>query len=170
MGSGPNTIHGARAIVHIIGEDGTDAEVGVFNSVSYSVGITVVPVEVLGSLLPVELCQTGEDVIQLTCSGFRVLNAGPYVSSKVPTVSELLRYDGVTLTIYDRQQSVGATRNLQAIFNVKNAKCTGYRTTHNAKGLSDMEVTYMGIVGTDETATQSDMTDATAVVYPLPPA
>lgn len=169
MGTGPNTVHGARAIVRISDTTGTNQEVGIFNSVSYSMGITVIPVEVLGSLLPVELVQTGQDVVQVTCSGFRALNAGPYTQNKVPLVQDLLRYDGVTIAIYDRQDALTKTGITKAMLTVQNAKCTGYRTTHNAKGLSDLEITYMGIVATDETASDSDMKDATAVVYPLPP-
>jgi hypothetical protein len=169
MGIGPNTVHGARVVVHIKGEDDKDYEVGIFNSVSYSIGITVVPVEVLGSLLPVELVQTGQDVVQVTCSGFRALNAGPYAQSKVPLVNDLLRYDGVTLSIFDRQKATDKASISQPLMVVKGAKCTGYRTTHNAKGVSDLEITYMGIVATDETATDQTMKDSTAVVYPLPP-
>ncbi len=169
MGIGPNTIHGARCVAHIQGEDGKDHEVGIFNSVSYSMGITVIPIEVLGSLLPVELVQTGQDTIQVTCSGFRALNAGPYVDSKVPTVAELLRYDGITLTIFDRQTATNKAGITKALIVVKGAKCTGYRTTHNAKGISDLEITYMGIVATDETATDQQMKDATAVIYPIAP-
>jgi hypothetical protein len=169
MGVGPNTIHGARCIVRIKGEDDKDLEVGVFNSVSYSIGITVIPIEVLGSLLPVELVQTGQDVVQVTCSGFRALNAGPYSDGKVPLVQDLLRYDGVTLSILDRQKAESKPAITQQLLVVKNAKCTGYRTTHNAKGVSDLEITYMGIVATDEKATDTTMKDSTAVVYPLPP-
>ncbi len=169
MGIGPNTVHGARVIVRIKGEDNVDQEVGIFNSVSYSMGITVVPVEVLGSLLPVELVQTGQDVIQVTCSGFRALNAGPYAASKVPLVQDLLRYDGVTLAIYDRQKATSKAAISQQLMVVKGAKCTGYRTTHNAKGISDLEITYMGIVATDETATDTQMKDSTAVLYPIAP-
>lgn len=167
MGIGPNTIHGARVIVRITGENNQDQEVGVFNSCSYSMGITVVPVEVLGSIIPVELVQTGQDVVQVTCSGFRALSAGPYAQSKVPLVQDLLRYDGVTLALYDRQKATDKTSISQILMTVKNAKCTGYRTTHNAKGVSDLEITYMGIVATDETATDTQMKDATAVVYPI---
>ncbi len=174
MGIGPQTLHGARCIVHITADK--DTPVGVFNSVSYSMGITVVPIEVLGSLLPVELCQTSEDVVQITCSGFRVLNAGPYADGKVPLVKDLLKYDGVTLAIYDRQGNKNDTGGpLSPILTVQNAKCTGYRTTHNAKGVSDLEITYMGIVARDENSgandpsKASDMTDVGAIVYPIPP-
>lgn len=163
MGVGPKTVHGARCSVHIQGEDGVDHEVGIFNSVSYSIGITVIPIEVLGNLLPVELVQTGQDPIQLTCSGFRALGAGPYFEKKVPTVSELLRYDGITLMILDRIAAAGSEPTIK----IKGAKCTGYRTTHNAKGVSDLEITYMGIVATDETANANAQTDVGASQYPV---
>lgn len=175
MGVGPKTMHGARAIVSIqntSGGDGKAVEVGIFNSVSYSLGITVIPIEVLGNLLPVELVQTGQDPVQVTCSGFRAVGAGPYTAGKVPTVGELLKYDGVTLTIFDRQ-SPGTTppapgdRNSPALLTVTGAKCTGYRTTHNAKGVSDLEITYMGIVALDETADANAQTDVGASQYPI---
>jgi hypothetical protein len=174
MGIGPKTMHGARAIVSIqnTSGDGKAVEVGIFNSVSYSVGITVIPIEVLGNLLPVELVQTGQDPVQVTCSGFRAVGAGPYTDGKVPTVAELLKYDGITLTIYDRQSPGSAPpqpgdRNTPALLTVTGAKCTGYRTTHNAKGVSDLEITYMGIKALDETAGPQAQTDVGAIVYPI---
>ena len=160
MGVGPKTMHGARAIMKILNGDVSET-IGIFNSVSYSVGITVIPIEVLGNLLPVELVQTGQDPVQVTCSGFRAIGAGPFVSGKVPTVDELLRYDGITLSIYDRMDLAGE----KAIMVVEGAKCTGYRTTHNAKGVSDLEITYMGKLVNDETATSQ--TDEGAASYPL---
>jgi hypothetical protein len=166
--AGPNSFHGARAVVKINDQDGKPQTVGVFNSVSYSIGITVIPIEVLGSLLPVELCQTGQDAVQLTCSGFRAIGAGPYANGKAPTVSDLLRYDGVTLQIFDRQNANTVAEITETMFVVENAKCTGWRTTVNAKAVADLELSYMGIVGYDETGTKAMQTDATAVTYPIP--
>lgn len=162
---GPATIHGARAIMKITATDPTTGksnpiEVGVFNNVSYNVTIDVVPVNVLGSILPVELVQTGQEAVQLNCSGFRVYQNGPYANGKVPKVKDLLTYNGLQLEIQDRVTN-------QVIMRVINAKCTGYRTTITAKGTADMEVNYMGIVLTDESASTADMVDVGAVKYPI---
>jgi hypothetical protein len=171
MSGGPTTLHGARVIVGVMQADGKTSEIGVFNSCNYSVGITVTPVEVLGSFLPVELVQTSRDAIQVTCSGFRILNQGAYSQNKVPTVADLLRYDGITLTIYDRQKQTKPGAPIRdKIFSVIGAKCTGYRTTYSAKGIADLEITYMGIVETDETdvdGTGSAQKDNGAVIYPI---
>lgn len=162
MSGGPRTFTGARAIVSIAGSDGKPVAVGVFNNVSYNVSINIQPVETLGSLLPRELAQTSQDAVAVTASGFRVIKSGPYTNNLVPTVDQLLRWDGVTLTIMDRQPASGP----QNVLTVKDAKCTGYRSSVGAKNLADLEVSYLGIVATDETASQSDMTDSTAVPFP----
>lgn len=163
--NGAQVLTGARAILSIQATDPNTGKTqntpcGIFNSVNWSVAIDQVPINVIGSLLPTEICTTGQEVVQINCSGFRVLNAGPYVAGLVPTVSALLNYAGITITIVDR--ATGTT-----ILTANNAKCTSYRTNTVAKGTTDLEVSYMAIVATDESSSAPGlMTDPGAVTWP----
>lgn len=105
--NGPQVLSGARALMSIIGTDPNTGKtqntpVGIFNNVNWSVAIDEVPINVIGSLIPVEICQVGQEAVQINCSGFRVLNAGPYVGGLFPSVSALLNYSGITISIVDR--------------------------------------------------------------------
>ena len=130
--------------------------VGLFDSVSYSTSLGIEPIFILGRATASEIAITHAEVVTLNCSGFRVMNFGPYTLPEFPTVSELLTLDGLTITIVNRQ--TGAM-----MFTAINCVPSSYSGNHNAKATSKIQITYTGTLAYDESGTQAEPGDATSL-------
>jgi hypothetical protein len=149
----PKIIHGARAILNV-----GSTPVGIFTNVSYGLIYDAQPAYILGRFGPVELAYTGQEPIQVTASGWRVLNHGPHsVDVQVPKLQDLLLHNDITLSISDRQNP---TQNLMSVTGVRP---TGYTTTISSRQLQEITVTFVGLVLNDESAS---MSETSAAVFP----
>lgn len=147
MGNKAETFHGSRAKILIDGK-----VIGIFNTVSYGVNYDANPIHILGSFAPKEIVLTGQDAITVQASGFRIIGKGPYNKvdgAKVPQLQDLLNHEDISLAIIDRQ--TGAQ-----IMSVVGVRPSGFNTTINARGVTEIQVTFMGTVLSDEEGDQAE--------------
>ena len=150
----PKVMSGARAKFGFI-EPGQPAEYkGIFNNVSYGLTFDTQPAYVLGAYAPVEIDYTAQEPVQITASGWRVIEHGAHVDGKVPNLMDLLRHEYLTLTILDRQTN-------KTIAKFKNVRPTGYSTTLSARNLEEVTVTFIAIKVDDESTENEEDPSAT---------
>jgi hypothetical protein len=151
----PKVMSGARAKLNVFNpNDGTSHVVGLFNNVSYNMTYETQPAYVLGRFGAAEVDFTSMDLISITCSGFRVIEHGPWVETGLPKLQELLLSEYLTLDIYDRQrQALGLP---DSIAHFKNVRCTGFSTTISARNLEEITVTFVALGMDDESAANSE--------------
>lgn len=117
--------------------------VGIFADVSYGVTYIVEPAFILGSYPAVELDYTAMDVVHISATGFRVVGHGWFKDAQFPSLSELMFYEYLTLSILDRQTN----EQVAVIAGVRPASATG---GFAAKMLSTSTHTYVGLLVSDE--------------------
>lgn len=145
--SKPKVMHGARAIMAVAGQP-----VGLFTNVSYHVQYDVAPVNILGRYGPVTTEYVGAEPVQVNCNGWRVLDHGPFAvigkngERLVPTLNELITAEEITLTIYDRQDPT------KKVMEVVGCRSQGFQGGMASRSLSEMSVSFIGLVLTDENA------------------
>jgi hypothetical protein len=154
---------GARALVQINGK-----AIGLFSNCSWSIRQDKVPQFILGRYNPAEITPTAQEAVTLTLTGYRVVNAGPYKIGSTGTNSDgspsgglatlledLLTEQDVTVVVVDRQTG-------KTIFTASGCRTTGWSSGVAAKGVSDLRLEMIGIVGYDESAPNGDNDTATA--------
>lgn len=132
------TLTGNRAIVYVDGN-----LVGIFDSCNYTTNLITEDIFILGASLAQEIAIAGQEVINLNCSGFRVIGQGVHVLPKFPKVSDLMNFQSLTITVVDRQ--TGAQ-----ILTVLNCTPVNTGEGYNAKAVSKVTVSYKGIRAYDE--------------------
>jgi hypothetical protein len=150
-------MHGARAQLIIADPNtGKSGVVGIFTSVSYGLALDVQEVPLLGRYSPDELVYTASEAVNVTASGFRVVDAGPHAVAAVPELSTLMQHEYISLAIYDRQTN-------KLVARIENCRPTGYSTTINARQLEEVTVTFRGLLVHDETVTNSESPGASTL-------
>lgn len=147
MGQQSETFHGSRAKILIDGQ-----VIGIFNNVSYGVNYDANPIHILGSFAPKEIVLSGQDAITVQASGFRIIGKGPYnqiQGAKVPKLQDLLNHEDISIAIIDRQSG-------EQIMSVVGARPSGFNSTLNARGVTEIQVTFVGTVLSDEEGDQQD--------------
>jgi hypothetical protein len=135
---------GARAKVRIYNRQGRPVTIGLFNNCSWSIRQEKQPVFGLGRYNPMEITPTTQEAIQMTLTGFRVVGRGPYAVMNATMLKDLLNEEDFVVEIIDR-------RNPQVpIWQAKGCRVTGWSSGVAARGISDVRVDVVGIVGTDE--------------------
>jgi len=124
---------------------------GIFSSVSYAVQYNADPVYTLGNYAPVDLVYTHVSPVSGDATGFRVMNAGPYVSAGgiVPRLQDLLYAEGLTFAMVDRQTGLVYT----TIYGVK---VLGYRTASTIRQLQEMTFPFSGLIVNDESTENAE--------------
>ena len=145
------TMTGARAIVKVDG-----AVVGVFDSCQYGASIGTEPVHILGRYSPDEISITSYEAVQVSCSGFRIIDQGVHVLPKAPKIQDLLQFQRVQLEIEDRQTGSN-------IMIVKNCVPSNWGEGQQAKGTTRFNISYIGTVLSDESGDQDENEGATAL-------
>jgi len=144
--------------------------VGIFETCTYNVNIGTEPIHILGRYSPSEITPTSYEAVTLSCSGFRVVGAGPQTGSAsannagvgeastagpaVPMLQDLLNFDSVTLAVVDRQTGV-------TILTAIGCVPTGYSGNHNARATSRVTINYTGLRISDESGPQDEGSGAT---------
>jgi len=138
---------GARAII-FIGEN----QVGLFANCSWSIRQDKAPAYVLGRFNPVEITSTSQEPVQMSLTGYRVVEHGPYANMGVKQLQQLLNDDDdFVVKVVDR-------RDATAIFTAEGCKVAGWSSGAAARGVSDVRVDVIGLKGFDESATGGDDT------------
>lgn len=146
------TMVGARATISI-----DTVTIGMFDSCDYSVSIGTEPIFTLGKYSAQEIVPTSYEIVTVNCSGFRVIGDNANKNIKAPDLSKLLRQEGITISIVDRQTG-------KNILSVNNCVATSYGTGYSAKSTSRIRVTYQGTTADDET--NGPQGDGTATNFP----
>lgn len=146
MGNKAKTVTGARAKLYI-----NQKLAGIFSNVSYGVTYDVQPIYILGRYNAAELVYTGMNTVDVTATGFRVMDNGPYEIGALPQLQELLAHEDIQLALNDRGDD-----NNRAFMVVDAVRPTGFSGSTAAKGLVDCTVTFMGTTFSDESGPQED--------------
>lgn len=146
----PRTVHGARAVVRIAGPGANSGQpVGIFSSFSYGLALDVQGVPILGRYTVAETVYTGAEPVRCTGLGWRVVGAGPHVSVKFPKIQDLLSHEYIQIDILDRQTD-------EVIAIIKDTRPETYNTGVQAKQLSEVTHTFIGILVDDESTVNSE--------------
>ena len=94
----PKTLTGARCVVYVDGN-----AVGTFDSISYAENLSTESIHVLGRYGAVEIVPNSYESINVNCSGYRVLDAGPHTTPRFPSLDSLLTISTINLEVHDRQ-------------------------------------------------------------------
>lgn len=142
---------GARAKVRVDGNI-----VGVFDSCQYGANIGTEPIHILGRYSADEISITSYEAIQVSCSGFRIVDQGVHVLPAAPQLQDLLNFDTVQLEVEDRQSGSN-------IMIVKNCVPQSWSEAQQAKGTTRFNITYLGTILSDESGDQDESDEATTL-------
>ncbi len=152
----PKVVHGARAIVQLVDPNtGVGSNVGIFDNCSYSLTYDVQPAFILGRFSAAELGYTAQEPVPITCSGWRVISAGPHqlpgngMMGGVPHLQDLLMNDYISLQVVDRQSG-------KPIATFSSVRATGYSTTIQARQLETVTVNFTGLLVDDESGDNTE--------------
>lgn len=152
--AGSRVIHGAKAKVYI-----NDKPVGIFTDVSYSLQFSATPTYILGRAAPQEIVLTGQDAVQVTASGYRVLGASPHLVASVPMLQDIMKHEGVSIRLEDRTGPDGKN----SFMKVQGIVPTGWSTRSSARSVQEVSVNFVGTVIEDESGPQFE--DPSAASY-----
>ncbi len=139
---------GARAKVAIIDPAGTPIFVGLFSQCSWSMKQGKDPAFVLGRFSPAEITPTSQEPVQMTLTGYRVIDSGPYKVANATMLKNLMSEQDFVIAIYDRQTK-------KYIFTAYGCRVQGWSSGVAAKGISDIRIEVIGMKGEDEFGTAS---------------
>ena len=155
-------MHGARAKIQIAGGvNSTSTTVGIFNSISYGLAYDAVPINTVGRFSAQEIVYTGQDVISVQASGFRVVGAGAHTTTGLPALQDLLNADYVTIVVEDRQTK-------QAIARIHSVRPTGYSTGVSARNVQEISVSFIGILIDEDETHNNEAADAVRLLEGTP--
>jgi len=146
---------GARAKVSVNGKP-----VGIFNNISYGQTFTADPIFILGAYGPVETVYTAQDAINITASGWRVIDHGPHKDVAMPTLSELLRHEYIEIAVFDRLDTDPAGK---PIAKFHRCRPVSYNTTLANRQPSEVQVTFIGLRMDDESAENDELPTAASL-------
>jgi len=144
-----STLTGNRAKVYVNGN-----LVGIFDSCTYSTGLTTEDIYILGASAAQEIAITAQETVTLNCSGFRVVGEGVHVLPAMPKLADLINFQAVTIAVVDRKTGAQV---LTAIGCVPNTEGGNF----NAKTSSKIQISYKGIRYYDESGDSSEGDAAT---------
>lgn len=136
---------GARAKCAMVDPaTGLTSIIGIFSSVDYGLNYTTEPAFTLGRYSAAALDYTSQDIINLTCSGFRVIGNGAFAVAGLPQLQNLLLSDYIQLAIIDRQSELKGVQDarMAKFFSVR---CTGFSTGANSRSLQQLTIHYSAI-------------------------
>jgi hypothetical protein len=143
----PKVVSGARCKIGFIpGGNQQNAQptwVGIYNNVNYGVRYDAVPAYILGRYSAASIDYVAAELVNVTCSGYRVVDHGPYKAGRLPKLQDLISQDFIVIAIMDRVTG-------KEIARFTNVLAIGFDTTIAAKQLEEMTLTYVGIYHDDE--------------------
>lgn len=138
------TMTGARAQL-IISDPSTQTGkvVGIFNNVSWGLAYDAQPIYVMGRHSAAEIVYTAQEAVNISASGFRIVDSGAHVSAKVPQLQDLLTSEYMSLAIFDRQTS-------KMIAKMHSVVSLGYSTSITARGVQEISCNFMALLVDEE--------------------
>jgi len=129
---------GARAKVSINGNT-----VGLFANCSWSIRQDKAPAYILGRYNPAEITPTSQEPVSMSLTGYRVVDAGPYQVANASLLKDLLTEEDFEVVVSDRQTG-------KIIFQARGCRVSGWSSGVSSRGVSDVRIDVIGIVGEDE--------------------
>jgi hypothetical protein len=145
------TMTGARAKVKVAGK-----YVGIFDSCQYGGNIGTEPIHTLGRYSPAEISITSYEAVQVSCSGFRIIDQGVHVLPAVPKLQDLLNFEAVQIEVEDRQTG-------KTIATIKNCVPSNWSESQQAKGTTRFNVSYIGTLLHDESGDEEESAGASSL-------
>lgn len=157
------TMTGARARLSVYDPaTGKSRVMGIFQSVSYGMTFQTEAVWLLGRFSAAEIDYTSQDLVSITCSGYRVIDHGPHAEAAIPRLQDLLSHEYLELAISDRQREIGGKDGRIAKF--RQVRPVGYSTQISARQLEEITVNFVAILVDDESTTNNE--HPSAVILP----
>lgn len=135
---------GSRAKVYV-----DDVLVGIFESCQRGVNIGAEPLHTLGRYSANEIAVNSYEAVQVNCSGFRIIGQGVHVLPKAPQLQDLLNLERVKLDVVDRQSG-------ERTMTVVGCVPINWGEADQAKATTRLNVTYIGLVLSDEEGDQDE--------------
>jgi hypothetical protein len=117
--------------------------VGLFSQCTWSIRQGKDAQFILGRYNPGEITPTTQEAVQLSLSGYRVVDAGPYKVANATLLKNLLNEDDFNVSVLDRQTG-------KTIFEASGCRVQGWSSGVAARGVSDIRIDIIGIKGEDE--------------------
>lgn len=156
-------ITGARAKLAFFDPvTGTSTVVGIFTNCSYGLTYDTADLYILGRFSAGAIEYTSQEVVGITCTGWRVVKRGPHVAAGVPKLQDLLTSEYLELSIIDRQ--LETTQGDGRIAKFRNVRCTGYSTGVNARNAAEITVSFKGILVSDESVENNEVQGSTTLL------
>lgn len=127
---------------------GQTSIVGIFTNVSWGLAYDTQDLYILGRYSAGAIEYTSQEVITLSCTGWRAIKRGPHVVAGVPALQDLLTAEYMELALIDRQLEASGQDGRIAKF--KNVRPVGFQTGVNARSAADVTVTFKAILVSDE--------------------
>lgn len=141
-----STATGARVVFKMNGVD-----VAYANSLNYTKAHAHQPVDVLGQPEPLEYGETGY-TINFTCTMFRVNTKGAQSQGLMPSLQDLMRQPELSCTMVDKV--TGGT-----LWQIDRVKCTQEDFSVDARNLSQLVLSFVGITHTESDSTKGTNRD-----------
>ncbi len=155
----PKVMSGPRALVGAYDPaTGKSRIIGLFSSVSYNLSYETQDANILGAYAPVEIDYVGQNVVSITCSGYRVIDHGAHAEAGVPKLQDLLTHEYLEMTIIDRQSQNAGKDGRIAKF--RRVRPVGYSSGMSARNLTEMTVNFVAINVDDESTTNQESAGA----------
>ena len=148
-----SVMSGARAQVVVDGQI-----VGIFNQISWNYTLDLRNIDILGRFSTAAVITTGMEPVEVSCSGYRAVGAGPQVAARVPRLQDLLTVPYIELTVIDRASG-------ETIAKIHQSSSSGYSTSVDAKGIMTLSAHYRGLLIDDESVQNVESSGASS----LPP-
>lgn len=129
---------GARAKVLIKGRP-----VGLFANCTWSIRQDKTPQFILGRFNPAEITPTAQEAVTMSLTGYRVVDAGPYKVANATLLRNMLNEEDFDIAVLDRQTG-------KTIFRATGCRVTGWSSGVASRGVSDIRIEVIGLVGEDE--------------------
>jgi hypothetical protein len=140
------TSTGARVIFKVGG-----SEVIFANALSYTVAHAHQPVDVMGQPEPAEYAETGYTV-NFTATLFRVNARGAESQGLRPRLEDLMRQPELSCTMVDKVDS-------STLFTISRVKCTQEDFNVDARNLSQLVLSFVGIKMSESDSTRGESID-----------
>lgn len=148
------TIVGGRAKVYV-----DNKLVGIFESCTVNEALTTEDIHILGKFGPAEIAITSYNSVTINCSGFRVAKNGAKTLPKFPKVKDLLTFEPFTIQVIDRQPVANGGSDIPLATIIGVTPETN-NTNFNARATSRVNITYKGLMLTDESSANDGENDA----------
>lgn len=136
---------GGRAKVYI-----DNVLAGIFDSCTWSGGMSSEPNYILGRAGPAEITPTAFEPVNVSLGGWRVIDSGIHVLPKFPKQQDFLNIQGITITVVDRQTG-------KTIATIINCIPNSHNQGVNSRATSKITINMIGLKLTDESGDQAEV-------------